>query len=133
MLKKILREVSVTLLLAILAALVLTVLGAGGFVYAEYFEVTPVCSEVSPDQHYTVFLDEIGSPKWPFGPVKARLTVKGPGGKVIDRCSFWLNNDGTGVYYTNLRDALWYPDRVEIVMRGADDRENTVYTLWLIR
>lgn len=133
MLKKILWVVCALVLFAMLAALILPILGVGLFVYAEFFEVTPVCSEVSPDQHYTVYLDEIGSPQWPFGPVKARLTVKDPGGKVIDRCTFWLNNDGGCVYDFNLKATLWYPDRVEIVMHGADDRENTVYTLWLTR
>lgn len=115
----------------LIGLLILSVFAAGVLIYTEFFLVKEVCAIEAVDHHYTIVLYQIGSPGWPFGSVTARLVVKNSSGWIIDQCTFELNNDGGCVYGSNLKDVLWFRDRVEITMRGADDRENTVYILKL--
>ena len=48
----------------------------------------------SPDGEYSLVFEQMGDPKWPFGATDVRLTLKNRDGKIIERVSTQLSDDG---------------------------------------
>ena len=48
----------------------------------------------STDGEYSLVFEQMGDPQWPFGPTDVRLTLKNYDGKIIERASTQLSNDG---------------------------------------
>lgn len=79
-----------------------------------------ITSQNSPDNNYTVYLYQVGSPQWSFGSVNAKLILKNSNGKLVDKKEFGLANDGAGVFEGNIKEITWLENQVEIVMGESD-------------
>lgn len=79
----------------------------------------------SPDGEYSLVFEQMGDPKWPFGSTDVRLTLKGRDGKVIERVSAQLSDDGANASEQNIASVLWNDGAVTVVLRASemDDRE----------
>ncbi len=78
-----------------------------------------VDTEASPNGAYSVTLQQIGSPGFPFGSVRAQITVRDANGKKVKVITDDIANDGT-----QLHDSQWSLDwqntQVLITVTGAD-------------
>ncbi len=83
------------------------------------FSRTTVDTETSPNGKYTVTLQQIGSPEFPFGSVTAKITLKNEKGKKIESVKGEINNDG-GSLYESQWELDWQSEKVLITVRGAD-------------
>lgn len=116
------------LIIVLCVLLVIASLFVFAFVYAEHYAKEEICRVDSPSGEYTYVLTQIGSPGWPFGPVKAQIKVLNSKGRTVDKSTFWVNNDGGGLSATQIKDVRWNDASVEIDLKGADDAEPTTYT-----
>ena len=78
---------------------------------------------------YTIELVAIDNIKWPFGSCKGRLVLKNKDNKVICRQKIEVNNDGTTIDKSNWK-VEWKSDRVVVTIKGYDDSEEKIYTLF---
>lgn len=78
---------------------------------------------------YTIELVAIDNIKWPFGNCKGRLVLKNKDNKVICRQKIEVNNDGTTIDKSNWK-VEWKTDRVVVTIKGYDDSEEKIYTLF---
>ncbi len=88
------------------------------FIYAEFFEKREVYRESNPDNEYEFVLYQVGSPSWPFGPVKAEIRVINSTGKTVDKESILIYNDGSPVYEYNVQEIRWYDTKLEFDCSG---------------
>lgn len=117
--KKILKWMAAVLL----AAVIIT---AGTMLYSTKYKVTALDQAVSPDGEYTVLLQQIGEPDFPFGYTHARLVLKNSGHTVV-KTRFDAANDGAPLCSENWSQE-WKEDYVEVVIT-AEEQEDAVYTL----
>lgn len=78
---------------------------------------------------YTIELVAIDNIKWPFGSCKGLLVLKNKDNKVICRQKIEVNNDGTTIDKSNWK-VEWKSDRVVVTIKGYDDSEEKIYTLF---
>lgn len=78
---------------------------------------------------YTIELVAIDNIKWTFGNCKGRLVLKNKDNKVICRQKIEVNNDGTTIDKSNWK-VEWKTDRVVVTIKGYDDSEEKIYTLF---
>ena len=97
------------------------------FIYEEQFRKEEVYRESSPDGRYTVVLSQVGSPGWPFGPVKAEIKVLDSDGKTVDRKSVVVHTDGGQLSIYNIETIDWCDDVLKVACVGEDGV--AVYTL----
>jgi len=97
-------------------------------VYFVVYHESEVCRESSPDGGYELVLCQVGSP-WLFSPVKARLKVLDGKGRTLAKIELQVNNDGTDAEKENIEGIRWYDKRVEVDIRGWDDRDPKTYEL----
>ena len=99
------------------------------YVYTDRYEVTEKGRELSPDGRVEVILEQIGSPGFPFGPVKVRIRVKYTFREkdytVIETSMY---NDGGGLSDYNW-SIEWSKETVTIILNHADLAEDTVFTV----
>jgi len=88
-----------------------------------------ITSQSSPDNNYTIFLYQVGTPQWSFGSVSAKLVLKDFKGKKIDEENFGLANDGGPVTDNNIVEIIWLDDKVEIEMKEFDTTQQYTYIL----
>ena len=88
-----------------------------------------ITSQNSPDNNYTVYLYQVGSPQWSFGSVGAKLVLENSNGKTIDEEEFSLANDGAGVFEGNIKEITWLDNQVEIIMGESDTTNQFTYIL----
>ncbi len=88
-----------------------------------------ITSQNSPDNNYTVYLYQVGSPQWSFGSVGAKLVLENPNGEVVDKEEFSLANDGAGVFEANVKQITWLDNQVEIIMGESDTTNQFTYIL----
>lgn len=112
-----------------LVLLALIVIAISTFVYFERFHKTEIYRESSPDGLHTFVLCQVGSPGWPFGPVKAEIRVLNAKGRTVAKEAFWVNNDGGSLYEFNIKAIRWYEAKLELDLKGADDPTPTTYVL----
>ncbi len=95
------------------------------FVYSEFFNATTIDTQTSSDGRYTLALQQIGSPAWPFGPVTAQVKLK-DGKKTIEAQKVEVYNDGAPLMATNW-DVEWHDDSVVIIVDlGEMDGNETI-------
>ena len=80
----------------------------------------------SPDGEYSLVFEQMGDPTWPFGPTDVRLTLKNNNGKIIERVSTQLNDDGTNASENNIASISWNDDEVVIVLRASEMKDKEV-------
>lgn len=83
-------------------------------VYSEFFRAETINTQTSPDGRYTLYLQQIGSPGWPFGPVTAQVMLK-EGKKTIEKQKVEVYNDG-GPVWKDQWEIEWGENSVVIVV-----------------
>ncbi len=104
---------------------------AGGFIYAYYqmnYRVQAVDVLESPDGEYLLALEQIGEPGFPFGPVKARVSLQ-KSGRVTEKHNTKVADDGASLgkhHWT----VTWFDGYVEIVLDASEQKpEYIVFNL----
>ena len=95
--------------------------GALNFLFPDEIATYP-----SPDGEYSLVFEQMGSPAWPFGPTDVRLTLKNHGGKMIDRISTHVFNDGGNASEWNIAAISWNDDAVIVVLRACEMEDKEV-------
>ena len=80
----------------------------------------------SPDGAYLLVFEQMGDPQWPFGPTDIRLTLKNRDGKVIERVSAQLSDDGANAGEHNIASVSWNVDAVVVVLRASEMKDKEV-------
>ena len=80
----------------------------------------------SPDGEYSLVFEQMGDPGWPFGPTDVRLTLKNHDGKIIERVSTQIFNDGAIASEYNMASISWNDDTVIIVLRASEMKDMEV-------
>lgn len=80
----------------------------------------------SPNGEYTLVFEQMGDPAWPFGPTDVRLTLKNHNGKIIERVSTQLFNDGVSADEYNIASVSWNDDGVIVVLRASEMKDKEV-------
>ena len=105
--------------------LVMVVLLPLGYVrYKTRYEAEQISTSTSPDGDYELVIYSVGDPDFPFGAAHGRLVLKGKEKTVAYR-SFEVANDGARFDESDLK-TTWYIDRVEVVVSGAEQRDELV-------
>lgn len=112
---KIIKRIVIALVVIIFVAIISFV---SAFIYEDQFKKIEIYRESSPDNEYEFVLYQIGSPSWPFGPVKAEIKVINSPGKTVDKESILIYNDGGPVYEHNVQEIRWYDTKLEFDCSG---------------
>ena len=80
----------------------------------------------SPDGEYSLVFEQMGDPGWPFGPTDVRLTLKNHDGKIIERVSTQVFNDGASASEYNIASVSWNDDTVIVVLRACEMEDKEV-------
>ena len=80
----------------------------------------------SPDGEYSLVFEQMGSPAWPFGPTDVRLTLKNHNGKIIERVSTQVLNDGVNADEGNISSISWNDDGVVVVLKACEMEDKEV-------
>ena len=80
----------------------------------------------SPDGEYSLVFEQMGDPAWPFGPTDVRLTLKDHNGKIIERVSTQLNDDGANASEHNIASIFWNDDAVIVILRASEMKDKEV-------
>lgn len=80
----------------------------------------------SPGGEYSLVFEQMGDPAWPFGPTDVRLTLKNHNGKIIERVSTQLNDDGSSAGEHNIASVSWNDDEVVVVLRASEMKDKEV-------
>ena len=80
----------------------------------------------SPDGEYSLVFEQMGSPAWPFGPTDVRLTLKNHNGKIIERVSTQVFNDGVNADEGNISSISWNDDAVIVVLNACEMEDKEV-------
>ena len=108
---KLFKRIVIAVVIVVFAAIILFV---SAFIYEDQFKKTEVYREKSPDSAYEFVLYQVGSPSWPFGPVKAEIKVMDSIGKTVDKESILIYNDGAPVFEYNVEEIRWYDTKLEL-------------------
>lgn len=95
--------------------------GAFNFMFPE-----EVATYHSPNGEYSLVFEQMGDPAWPFGPADVRLTLKNHTGKIIERVSAQVFNDGGSASKDNIASIAWNDDAVIIVLSACEMEDNEV-------
>lgn len=80
----------------------------------------------SPDGDYSLVFEQMGSPLWPFGPTDVRLSLKNRDGKIIERVSTQLSDDGASASEHNIASISWNNDEVIVILRASEMEDKEV-------
>lgn len=80
----------------------------------------------SPDGEYSLVFEQIGAPQWPFGATDVRLTLKNRDGKIIERVSAQLSDDGANAGEHNIVAVSWNDDAVTVLLRASEMEDKEV-------
>ena len=110
------------LVLIIGAWLLIGAIWSGAF---NFMLPSEIATYQSPDKAYSLVFEQMGDPAWPFGPTDVRLTLKNPDGKIMDRISTQVFNDGGNASEDNIASVSWNRNAVIVVLRSweAEDQE----------
>ena len=79
---------------------------------------------VSPDGTYTLTLQAIGEPDWPFGSARGRLVLE-KDKKKISQEDFEVKNDG-GPVNSSCWKITWYEEYAEIILSGEEQPDKQI-------
>ena len=120
------------IILIILSIVVALIIGAWLFVGAlwsgafNFMLPEEIATHNSPDGEYSLVFEQMGDPEWPFGPTDVRLTLKNRDGKIIERVSTQLFDDGANASEHNIASISWNYDAVIIVLRASEMKDKEV-------
>lgn len=80
----------------------------------------------SPNGEYSLVFEQMGDPEWPFGPTDVRLTLKKHDGKIIERISTQISDDGANAREYNIASITWNDDAVIIILRASEMKDKEV-------
>lgn len=95
------------LVIALLLCLLLSYLNKNTELFREY----------SPNREYVLYITEIGTPAWPFGPDRVKITMYKS--EAPDQCVSFradVRNDGAPAGY----EVTWLDDGVQITLSGEE-------------
>lgn len=97
------------------------------FQYQTNYKITACDTSVSPDGKYSLTLQAVGEPDWPFGTSSGRLVLR-EGRKKISLTNFALRNDGAGIS-SRCWAVSWTDDHADVTLSG-EEQENTCLRLY---
>ena len=121
--KIVLTIVSVVIVLIISAWLFVGALWTGAF---NFMFPEEIATYRSPNGEYSLVFEQMGDPAWPFGPADVRLTLKNHTGKIIERVSAQVFNDGGSASKDNIASIAWNDDAVIIVLSACEMEDKEV-------
>lgn len=121
--KIVLTIVSVVIVLIISAWLFVGALWTGAF---NFMFPEEIATYHSPNGEYSLVFEQMGDPAWPFGPADVRLTLKNHTGKIIERVSAQVFNDGGSASKDNIASIAWNDDAVIIVLSACEMEDKEV-------
>ena len=121
--KIVLIIVSVVIVLIISAWLFVGALWTGAF---NFMFPEEIATYRSPNGEYSLVFEQMGDPAWPFGPADVRLTLKNHTGKIIERVSAQVFNDGGSASKDNIASIAWNDDAVIIVLSACEMEDKEV-------
>ena len=98
----------------------------GSILYQIFWEKTTIAIIENEELGYTVELQEVGT-AFLFGPSSVRVILKNSSGRVIDRFTDKIQNDGGTLDEGNI-SVSWLADCVEVVLSG-EEQENHIYQM----
>lgn len=125
------RKTAKTILMVLLVVLALI---AGTFLLVaalwsgalNFMHPNEIATYHSPNGEYSLVFEQMGDPAWPFGPTNVRITLKNNNGKIIERVSTQLNDDGTNASENNIASISWNSDEVVVVLRASEMKDKEV-------
>lgn len=114
---------SVTLFVIIGVYLFIGALWGGAF---NFLQPKEIVTYSSPDREYSLVFEQMGDPAWPFGPTDVRLTLKNSNGKIIERVSTQLFDDGASAGEHNIASISWNDDGVVVVLIASEMEDKKV-------
>ena len=121
--KVVLIIVSIAVALIIGAWLFIGAVWSGVF---NFLRPNEIATYHSPDEEYSLVFEQMGDPEWPFGPTDVRLTLKNHDGKIVERVSTQVFNDGTNASEYNVASVSWNDDSVIVVLRACEMEDKEV-------
>ena len=105
-------------LLAVLLALFLF------WKYVTSWKITTVGVEKSPDEQYSIVFQSVGEAKWPFGPSRAKVTLKN-GNRTVETFHEDIYDDG-GQFRPENYSVEWMNYGVVITFMGCEQSDKEV-------
>ena len=121
--KNILLIVSIAVAFIIGVYLLIVALWEGAFNFMNPKEIS---TYDSPDGKYLLVFEQMGDPEWPFGPTEVRLTLKNDDGKVIERVSVELQDDGANASEHNIVSVSWNDGAVIVILRASEMEDKEI-------
>lgn len=121
--KIILIILSITIALLIGAYIFIVAFWNGAF---NFMLPNEIVTYNSPDGEYSLVFEQTGDPEWPFGATDVRLTLKDRNGKIIERVSTQLNDDGANASEHNIASISWNDDAVIVILRASEMKDKEV-------
>ena len=123
---------AVKVVLIIVSIAVALIIGAWLFIGAIWSDAfnfllpNEIATYHSPDEEYLLVFEQMGDPGWPFGPTDVRLTLKNHDGKIIERVSTQVFNDGANASEYNIASVSWNDDTVVVILRACEMEDKEV-------
>ena len=114
---------SIAIIFMVGAFLFIGLVWSGAF---NFMDPQEIATYQSPDGNYSLVFEQMGAPSWPFGPTDVRLTLKNRDGKIIERVSTQVFNDGTNASENNVASVSWNDDSVIVVLRACEMEDKEV-------
>ena len=121
--KYVLFILSITFVLTIGAFLLLGAIWNGTF---NFIQPKEIATYNSSNGEYLLVFEQMGDPEWPFGPTDIRLTLKNHDGKIIERVSTQLLDDGANASEHNIVSVSWNDDAVVVVLRASEMQDKEI-------
>ena len=123
---------TVKVVLIIVSIAVALIIGAWLFIGAiwsgalNFMFPNEIATYHSPDGEFSLFFEQMGDPAWPFGPTDVRLTLKEHNGKIIERVSTQIQDDGANASEHHVVSVSWNNDAVVVILRGSEMQDKEV-------
>lgn len=121
------KSVLKIILIIVLATLLFLTAIIGIFIYTIDFKKTTIDEYKTPDEKYTLRIEQIGEPDWPFGYTHCRFVLK-EGEDVITNYAFDLADDGANASFSNF-EVYMLKDYV-LVYASASEQGVAEYDLY---
>lgn len=103
---------------------VLTVLLCLCGVYASKYRTETVDKAFSPNGKYTLILQSVGEPDWPFGSARGQLVLKNSS-RTLSKTKFEIKNDGANITASCWKVA-WQEEYVQVTVSGSEQADEKI-------
>lgn len=97
------------------------------FVYITEYRITNVAKYENPKNNYTILLQSVGEPEWPFGDTTVKVTLLNNKGRKVKTFVTDISDDGASVREENI-EVKWCDNYVEVVLKGGE-QEDDIYQI----